>query len=321
MRIGLDVSGGDFAPQTTIDGAIMCLEDLVPDDIIVLLGNRKSIIAELHKRGVDAENFEIIDASQSIEMHEHPTKAFESKPQSSIVMGFRMLVESSLDGFASAGNTGAMLVGAMQMVKPVNGIIRPCIASVYPNIQGGFNLLLDVGFNPDAKPEMLFQFGQIGSVFARNVYSCTKPKVGLLNIGSESGKGNLLSKSAFNLLSANDKINFIGNVEGNQLFDSNVVDVIVTDGFTGNIVLKQAEGFYSLLMKQNLMNEYFKKYNFEFYGGTPVLGINKNVVIGHGRSSAFAVKNMILLTAKIAKVNLSKKINEFMNYEKNQSNH
>jgi len=313
MRIGLDVSGGDFAPQQTIAGAVLALNELDSTDKVVLFGRSSVINNELQTYGISPERFDIVDSPENIEMHEHPIKAFEAKPFSSIAQGFRMLSDSLIDGFASAGNTGAMLVGAMQIVKPMPGIVRPCIASVYPNIQGGFNVLLDVGFNPDAKPEMLFQFGLIGSVFAKSVFSCKNPKVGLLNIGNESGKGSLLAKSAYEMLLASDKINFIGNIEGNQLFDSNIVDVIVTDGFTGNIVLKQAEAFYTLLRDRNLLDDYFMKYNFEVYGGTPVLGINKNVVIGHGRSNEKAIKNMIIQTARIAKVNLSEKIIKFMN--------
>ncbi|HPG73025.1 MAG TPA: phosphate acyltransferase PlsX [Bacteroidales bacterium] len=319
MRIGLDVMGGDYAPQQTVAGAVNACHQFNPSNRIVLIGPSQLIEDELANLHCDCRLFDIVDASENIEMHDNPVKAFELKPDSSIVKGFKMLASGEIDGFASVGNTGAMMVGAMQVIKPARGVIRPCISSVYPNVQGGNSLFLDVGLNADSKPEMLLQFAQIGSVFSELVFRCNHPKVGLLNIGSEPGKGNLLSKSAYELLSNNKQINFIGNVEANQLFDAAIVDVIVTDGFVGNILLKQAEGFYELMKKRNISDSYFDKYNFELYGGTPVLGINKSVVIGHGRSSAKAIESMLLQTERIVEVNLCEEIIKFMSHDKNQS--
>lgn len=321
MRIGLDISGGDFAPQQTVEGAIFALHELKSDNRIVLIGNQPVIEKELAARGVSPSAFDIVHAPENIEMHDNPVKAFETKRESSIVKGFHMLATGLIDGFASLGNTGAMLVGAMHVIKPVPGIIRPCISSVYPNIQGSYNLFLDVGLNPDSKPEMLVQYGIIGSVFSELVFNVKNPKTGLLNIGTEAGKGNLQTKTAYDLLAACTQIRFAGNIEPNQLFDADAADVIVTDGFVGNIVLKQAEAFYALLKSRNISDPYFEKYNFELYGGTPVLGINRCVVIGHGRSNSIAVKNMVLQTARIIQVNLCEEIIKIMQHGKDSSYH
>jgi len=187
------------------------------------------------------------------------------------------------------------------------GVIRPCITSVLPKENGSVGLILDVGVNADCKPDVLFQFAILGSLFAENVYGLKNPKVGLLNIGEEKGKGNLLTQAAYQLLEDNDDINFIGNVEGRDLFNEKA-DVIVCDGFTGNVVLKQAESFFAILAKRNLLDNYFKRFNYENYGGTPVLGVSGNVLIGHGISNDKAIKNMILLGKDLIHSNLTKKI-------------
>ena len=261
----------------------------------------------LQKNNTDLSLFEFIHADDQIEMNEHATKALRKKPNNSISIGFEALKNGEIDVFSSAGNSGAMLVGSMFSVGPIKGVIRPCITSVLPKENGSVGLILDVGVNADCKPDVLFQFAILGSLFAENVYGLKNPKVGLLNIGEEKGKGNLLTQAAYQLLEDNDDINFIGNVEGRDLFNEKA-DVIVCDGFTGNVVLKQAESFFAILAKRNLLDDYFKRFNYENYGGTPVLGVSGNVLIGHGISNDKAIKNMILLGKDLIHSNLTKKI-------------
>ena len=307
MRIGLDIMGGDHAPHATLEGACLAAETLAKNSKIVLIGNQDIANEWLSKNGVDRSLFDFVHASETIEMNEHATKALRKKPNNSISIGFNALKNKDIDVFASAGNSGAMLVGSMFSVGPIKGVIRPSITSVLPKENGSVGLILDVGVNADCKPDVLFQFAILGSLFAENIYKIKNPKVGLLNIGEEKGKGNLLTQSAYQLLEDNDDINFIGNVEGRDLFNDKA-DVIVCDGFTGNVVLKQAESFYSLIAKRKLMDSYFQRFNYEIYGGTPVLGVDGNVLIGHGISNANAIKNMILLGKDLINSQLTSKI-------------
>jgi len=242
-------------------------------------------------------------------MAEHPTKAFASKKKSSISIGFKLLQDGEIDGFASVGNTGAMLVGSMYTVRSIPGIIRPCITSIIPREDGGSNVILDVGANADCKPDVLYQFAILGSLYAENVHGVNNPKVGLLNIGEEEGKGNLLTQATFEMMKDSKDFNFVGNIEGRNIFN-NSADVVVCDGFTGNVVLKEAEGLYEIMKRRGLSDEYFDRFNYENYGGTPILGINSVVVIGHGISNAKAIKNMIVLTKEIIDARLTEKINQ-----------
>ena len=307
MRIGLDVMGGDFAPSATIKGAVLALQELENTATLVLIGDESKIKAELVLENVDSNKFEIVHAPDLIGMGEHPTKAFVKKPKSSISIGFHLMKEGLIDGFASAGNSGAMLVGAFYTIKSITGVIRPSITSILPKENGGVGLLLDVGINADCKPDVLNQFAILGSLYAEHVHGISNPKVALLNIGEEEGKGNLLTQAAYNLLKDSEEFNFVGNVEGRDLFNESA-DVIVCDGFTGNIVLKQAEAFYALTKKRGIKDAYFDRFNYENYGGTPILGVNGTVMIGHGISNAKAIKNMLLHTAEVIDAKLSDKI-------------
>src|SRR5690606_18903968 len=190
---------------------------------------------------------------------------------------------------------GAMLVGAMFSVKTIPGVLRPAIATNVPKIKSGYGILLDVGANADCKPEMLNQFAILGSLYAQYIYGIETTKVGLLNIGEEEEKGNNLTISTYPLLKENTKINFIGNTEGRDLF-TDLADVYVCDGFTGNVVLKLAESFYVVTLKKGIKDEFFDRFNYEQYGGSPILGVNAPVIIGHGISSPEAIKNMVLLS-------------------------
>jgi len=313
VRIGIDIMGGDFAPEATIDGSVLALPHLADKVDLVLIGDESLIKSKLQKHNLQEDTFEIVHAPENIEMGEHPTKALVKKPNSSIAVGFHLLKKGKIDGFASAGNTGAMFVGGYMSVKPIPGILRPCISSVLPKLDGGVNVILDVGANADCKADVLYQFGILGSLFAEYVCGITSPRVGLLNIGEEETKGNMLTIAAHELMSDSRDFNFCGNIESRHLFDDKC-DVIVCDGFSGNIILKQAESIYNLIEKRNIKDEYFNRFNYENYGGTPILGLNKTVVIGHGISNKIAIKNMIVLTADVVEADLTTKIlNNFNN--------
>ena len=308
MNIGVDIYGGDFAPDAVLDGVVLALEVLDKDDRLFLFGNEEYIRKYFANRSVDAGVFEIVNCSETFAMGDDPVKTFREKKDSGIVKGFFYLKQGIIDGFASAGNTGAMMVGATQVIGVLEGIIRPCLSSICPNNKGGNNLILDVGLNADPKPEVLAQYAQIGSAYAKYVMGIDNPRIGLLNIGSEEGKGNLTAKATYKLLKELDNINFIGNIEGGDCSDTEKVDVIVTDGFVGNIYLKHAESIYSILKQRGINDPFFDNYNYENVGGTPALGVNGTVIIGHGNSNGKAIKNMILQTKAVAAAKLHEKI-------------
>ena len=311
MKIGLDVMGGDFAPDATIEGSIRAFEKLPATDRIFLFGPGDLIREKIREKGGNPDHFSIIHAPDIIGMGDRPIKAYTHKPESSIAVGFKYLKQKEIDSFASAGNSGATLVGAMYSVNNIKGVIRPSTLTIVPKESGGMNVMLDVGTNPDIKPDILYQFAILGSIYSKHVLNISDPKVGLLNIGEEEEKGNLLCQAAFRLMRDSDDFNFYGNVEGRDLFKDKV-DVIVCDGFTGNIVLKQIEAMYRIMVKRNLVDDFIEKLNYENYGGSPILGINASVVIGHGISSGKAIMNMILLSKNIHEAGLTKKINRAM---------
>ena len=307
MKIGIDIMGGDYAPQKTVFGAINALKELPKDNTVVLFGREKDVLSEINKHKFSANNFDIVDCTELIGMGEHPTKAFKSKPNSSIAKGLKALSKGEIDGFASAGNTGAMFVGGYYSFKAITGVLRPAISTLIPREDGGVTVLLDVGANADCKPDVLYQFGILGSLFSENICGIKNPKVRLLNLGEEKNKGNMLTQASYIMMENNTDFNFCGNIEGRDIFDSDT-DVIICDGFTGNIVLKQAEGIYSIMKKRGHLDDYFKRFNYENYGGTPILGLNKTVIIGHGISNEIAIKNMIILTKDVIESNLVSKI-------------
>lgn len=312
MKIGIDVLGGDFAPKANLSGAVLALKELPEDASIVLIGDQDQILSGLSLLNGDKNQFEIVHAPDIITMNDHPTRAIPQKPNSSISIGFDLLSKGEINVFASTGNTGAMLVGSIYKINTIPGVIRPCITSTLPAIDGSKSILLDVGSNADCKPDVLYQFAILGSLYAKHVYGIESPKVALLNIGEEESKGNLLTQTTHKLMSDADEFNFIGNIEGRDLFMGNA-DVIVCDGFTGNIVLKEAEGIYTLMRKRGIRDEYFDRFNYENYGGTPILGVKGNVIIGHGISNDIAVKNMLLHAYDVASSGLASKVNDAFN--------
>ena len=309
MRIGLDAMGGDYAPKAVVEGAILAQKELSEEDKIVLFGRSVDILGILAENQVSPSLFEIVDAEEVIDMHDKPAKAFAKKPNSSMAVGFRYLKEGKIDSFASAGNTGAMLVGTMYSVGVMEGVLRPCLAALVPKEKGGVTLLTDVGVNPDAKPEMLVQFGILGSVYAKTALGMENPKVGLANIGEEEEKGNQQTQATHALMKENKAFEFFGNAEPIEIFRDNV-DVVVCDGFVGNMLMKHTEALARVFAKRGLVDEYVARFNYEIYGGLPLLGANAIVLIGHGVSNAKAIKSMVLQSKNIYDSNLIGQLKE-----------
>ena len=309
MKIGLDIMGGDYAPAEAIKGVQSYFEQMLPATAgsvhLLLIGNAE--IAAPYLSLIDAyhDRFTFIEAGEVIGMHEHPTRALKEKPNSSIAIGFGLLQKGRIDAFISAGNTGAMMVGAMYTVKAVDGILRPTIATPIPRTDGKYSVLLDSGINADCKPEHLVQFAELGALYERHVFGVQHPRIGLLNLGEEEGKGNLLCQATYPLLKELPGINFIGNIEGRDVFIDKA-DVIICEGFVGNVLLKMAESIYDIFKVQKGFNDPFlDNFNFEIYGGTPILGINSPVIISHGIAHALAFRNMIDVACKVISSNLT----------------
>lgn len=307
MNIAIDVMGGDYAPETVVDGILLAISNLAPEETILAVGPEDIINKLLAERGYAGSQIRIIHADQVIEMGEHPTRALTQKPNSSIGIGFTLLKEGKADIFASAGNTGAMMVGSLFSLKTIEGIQRPAIAGFIPQTDGTHSVMLDIGANADCKPEMLAQWAVLGSAYAAATRGIESPRVGLLNIGEEEQKGSTLTQTTYALLKANEKLNFVGNLEGKDIFRGKA-DVIVTDGFTGNIVLKMGESIYNIMKEQGMVNEFVDRTNYENYGGSPIIGINGNVIIAHGASTPKAIMNMVKLCQNIVKSNVCQKI-------------
>ncbi len=313
MRIAVDAMGGDFAPEAIVKGVLMAAAELPENITIVLVGKQAIMQALIDKHDTQAiVNIELVNADDVIDMSEHPTKALSQKPNSSIGIGFKLLKEGQVHAFCSAGNTGAMHVGALFSIKAIEGVMRPCIAGFVPQITGGYAVMLDIGANADCKPEVLAQFGEIGSIYAQSTFGIAKPRVALMNIGSEEQKGSLAAQAAHQLLKENNQINFIGNMEGGDFFAGHT-DVIVTDGFTGNVMFKLGESFYRMALQRGISDDFLSKTNYESVGGSPILGVNGNVIIAHGISSPLAIKNMIGLAIRQVESDAYTKIAQALN--------
>jgi len=303
MNIGLDMMGGDLAPLEAVKGVLQYLREDNTAVNLFLIGDQPQLEKLLDEHEVPRDRIQLVHAEQVIDMHEHPTKALKDKQRSSIAIGFHLLATGKTDSFISAGNTGAMLVGALFSIKALEGVLRPTISTIIPKENGGTGLLLDVGLNADCKPEQLNQFAIMGSVYAQLILGIDTPRVALINVGEEEGKGNILAQATYPLLKENKHIHFVGNIEGRDVLVDKA-DVMVCEGFTGNIILKLAESLYEIAHRQQIEHPYFERFNFENYGGTPVLGVSKPVIIGHGISKAKAFKNMI----KVAKQMIEKDV-------------
>jgi phosphate acyltransferase len=313
MKIALDAMGGDFAPRAIIEGAVLAKKQILPENAsIILIGQEDVIKRHLREIGEDENSFSIVNATETIEMGEHPTKAISQKQDSSIVWGFKLLKSGQADVFCSAGNTGAMLVGAMFTIKAIEGVLRPGIAGFFPKLHGRYGIVVDVGANAECKPEVLNQFAELGTIYYKNIFGVENPKVGLLNLGEEETKGTTLTQATYQLLKNNQSINFVGNVEGRDLFDDSA-DVVITDGFTGNVILKMGESFYGILEKRGFTDDFINMFNYASVGGSPILGVNGNVIIGHGVSSPEAIKNMMNLAVQTVNSGVSDKLKSFFN--------
>ncbi len=308
MKIGIDIMGGDFAPEEAIKGVISYLKsnsDTGADVHFVLIGNPDIAAPYLSLLDSWQSHYTLVPSATVIGMHEHPTKALREKQDSSIAIGFGLLQAGKIDAFFSAGNTGAMLVAAMYTIKAIPGVLRPTIASPIPKLDGQYNFLLDVGANADCKPEHLVQFALMGSLYAKHILGLDNPRVGLLNLGEEEGKGNILAQATYPLLKQHSGIKFVGNVEGRDLFLNNC-DVIVCEGFTGNVALKMAESIYNIFTEtRKIQDDFLDQFNYEIYGGTPILGVNAPVLIGHGISNARAFCSMIENVIKLVASNFT----------------
>jgi glycerol-3-phosphate acyltransferase PlsX len=309
MNIGLDMMGGDFAPLEAVKGAAEYLNTNDVDIHLTLIGDETQLKEHHATHPIAADKYSIVHAAEVIEMNDHPTKALKEKQQSSIAIGFHLLATGKTDAFISAGNTGAMMVGSLFSIKTIEGVLRPTIGAYLPREDGTLGLLVDVGLNADCKPENLNQFGILGSLFAQHILNFDNPKVGLINLGEEEGKGNILTQATYPLLKDNRQINFIGNVEGRDIL-TNKADVFVCNGYTGNVVLKLAESIYDISKRRNINDEHFNRFNFEQYGGVPVLGVSKPVIIGHGISHMMAFKNMIRIAHRMLQTDLLGKMQE-----------
>ena len=309
MNIALDMMGGDYAPLEAVKGISLFLAEGDKNTTLTLIGDKAIVEALLLEHKIPTDSITLVHASEVIGMQEHPTKALREKQQSSIAIGFELLASGKTDAFISAGNTGAMMVGSLFSIKAIEGVTRPTIGAYIPRENGKLGLLVDAGINSDCKPENLAQFATLGSLYAEHILGYPNPKVGLINLGEEEGKGNLLTQATYPLLKENKHINFIGNIEGRDVLIDKA-DVMVCEGFTGNVVLKLAESIYDLIQRRGIQDEHFERFNFEVYGGVPVLGVAKPVVIGHGISHALAFKNMILTAERMIAKDLMQKMKD-----------
>lgn len=308
MRIALDAMGSDRAPSVEIEGAIAALRDLDDDFDLVLVGDRDRIARELQRHpGIPYERLEIVDAPERIEMGEAPVPAIRRKPNSSIVVGLTLHKRGEVDAFISAGSTGAVMAGSHLILRPLPGVDRPPIGTVFPTAQGHI-LLLDGGANVDTRPHNLLQFAHLGSIYVRDVMGIAEPRVGLLNIGEEPEKGNELAVETYRLLAASPHLCFVGNIEGRDVIHGSC-DVLICDGFVGNVLLKFYEsvsGFIVGLVQQQLeaagvqldLGALIRRLDYTEYGGAPLLGINGVTIICHGGSPPRAIRNAIRVAAQ-----------------------
>ena len=317
VRVAVDAMGGDHAPGVVIDGTIEALSE--GDDLHVLLvGPEDTIRAELERHDTSDLALDIVDAPEVIGMAESPASALKTKPRSSIHVGLGAHKQGAADAFISAGNTGAVMAAAMFLLGRVPGVLRPALPGYFPTVKS-YAIVVDVGAIVDAKPEHLVQFAQMGSIYAERGMHRPAPTVGLLNVGEEPGKGNEAAKAAYELLNGRDDIHFVGNIEGRDLMH-HAADVVVCDGFVGNIVLKLGESLTTVLPQligaelkrqecspeevgvvKRVFGNVTKPFNYEEYGGTPLLGVNGNVLIGHGGSSPRAIAQMIRRAAEVVR--------------------
>ncbi len=308
VKIALDAMGGDYAPQEIVAGGVMAVKELEVE--VVLIGREDEIRKELENHDTSGFPLSVVHTDEVIEMTDHPATAAKTKKRSSMHVGMRLVKNGEADGFVTMGNSGGALATALFVLGRIPGVKRPALATIYPTIKG-YTFLLDIGANADCKPEYLHQFAIMGNIYVRDVLGVKNPRVGIISNGEERGKGNKLVLDTVPLLESTPDLNFIGNVEGKDVARG-VADVVVMDGFTGNVLLKGSEGIAwmlgkmieqevkkspvailgALLMK-GAMKKVLARTDYKEYGGAPLLGVNGNVIVGHGRSNRIAVRNAI----------------------------
>ncbi|MGL4970298.1 MAG: phosphate acyltransferase PlsX [Cetobacterium sp.] len=328
MKIALDAMGGDFAPLETVKGAVQALDEL-QNLTVILVGQKEKIEEELKKYTYDKNRIEILDAREVIEMNDDPMTAVRTKKDASMNRMLELVKSGEAQASVSAGNTGALISASQLKLRRVKGVLRPAITTIFPSKKGDI-VLMDVGANADCRPEFLNQFATMGSLYYEEMFGVKNPKVGLLNIGTEEGKGNEITREAFNLLKSNDTVNFVGNIESREMMDGDV-DVVVADGFTGNMVLKTAEGtakFIFSILKEEIGKSFFgkigalllmpilkklkNKLDSSEYGGALFLGINGISIKAHGNSSAKGIKNALKVANKFAEDKFIDRLTEVM---------
>jgi glycerol-3-phosphate acyltransferase PlsX len=326
MIIAVDAAGGEYAPHEIVKGAIKAVQEYKVD--IALVG-KKSILHVLAGRHLNKPGITIVEASQTIELGESPLKAIQNKPNSSIVVGINMIKNGTASTFVSAGNSGAVVGAALLNLGKVKGIQRPALGSLLHINAAAPILLIDAGANADCRPSFLVQFAQLGTIYAKEILGINSPRVGLLSNGEEETKGNRLTQESHKLLKQTN-LNFVGNIEGQDI-PKRTVDIVVTDGFTGNIVIKTLEGLGDTFINvrqvgQLISRAYYlhgrallydvglgslvKRMDYREYGGSCLLGVNGNVIMAHGRSQARAIKNAIGLAKQIVERGISQIIKE-----------
>ena len=328
MIIVVDAAGGDYAPHEVVKGAVTAAQDF---GVGIALVGRRNVLHVLTGRSSREETISIVDASQVIDYHEPPIKALQSKPDSSIVVGINLLKSGNAAAFVSAGNTGAVVAAALLTLGKAKGVSRPAIGCFLDTMSSIPPLLVDAGANSDCRAKHLLEFARMGSLYSKSILKIPSPRVGLLSNGTENGKGNRLVHETYKLLKKDKDINFVGNIEGHDI-TNRTVDVIVTDGFTGNIVLKTVEGYSDNflttvrqighvfssatrvrgrdLMRDIGLDSWTEKLDYTEYGGACLLGINGNVIIAHGRSEARAIKNAIGLAKETVERSITEVVQE-----------
>ncbi len=323
-RIAVDAMGGDFAPATAVLGALKAYHHS-KDFELLLVGNKDEILKIASSNQISINEEMIVHTNEVINMGDSPTLSIRKKPNSSIVIGAKLVREKKADGFVSAGNTGAMTVSSIFNIGRIKGVVRPTLTAPFPNEKDGFTFISDVGAFVDSKPLHLFGYAILSSIFIEEIYGIKNPKIGLLNVGEEEGKGYQLTSETGKLLSESN-LNYIGNVEGKDIFKG-TVDLVICDGFIGNILLKFAESIIPFLkariinyaslgilnklralMVRTPLKEALKSANYELHGGLPLLGVNGISIIGHGSSSPLAITNMVLRAKEMYNKNLINKI-------------
>jgi glycerol-3-phosphate acyltransferase PlsX len=325
VRIAVDAMGGDKGPKVVVPGAIDAVLARQGDARLLLVGREDEIRPLV--RGIDPARVEIVPATEVIDMHESPATAIRRKKDASITVALRLVREGRADAMVSAGNTGAVVASSLLTIGRLHGVSRPAIATLWPNKRSGA-VVLDVGANHECTPKNLVQFAIMGSIFAEHHLGVPRPRVGLLNIGEERSKGNELVRDSYAMLEADPRVNFVGNVEGRDVFDG-AADVVVCDGFVGNVILKFSESIYSFLAHMVrdeirrgvlakagalLMTPAFRsirsQLDYAEYGGAPLLGVKGVVIISHGKSSRRAIANAVLAAAKSINAGLNRHIEE-----------